>query len=228
MDNSGAKAGAPGGRKGQVAGAYGGGQHSVSAFVDSGPSAVSGEEGLMSKTTGVLLCCLLGILTLGTGAIALVWCTDLIGMEQTAGEAAAVLAEQPQEERSLFPEDGRDYYGIVSIPSLELRLPVLAEYREADLKLMPCRYAGEVEEGTLVIVGHNYSAHFGGLRKLEQGDVLAFETEDGSTYRYEVAAIEYLGQTDVDAMLNGDWDLTLYTCSYSETSFLTIRCRLAV
>lgn len=180
----------------------------------------------MSRTTVILLCCMLGVLTFGTGAIAVVWCTDLIVAEQTAGEAAAVLDALPQEDEALFPEDGRDYYGIVSIPSLKLRLPVLTTYSEADLKLMPCRYAGTAEEGTLVIVGHNYLAHFGRLTKLKPGDELGFETEDKKTFRYEVTKIEYLGKTDVDAMLTGDWDLTLYTCTYSETSFLTIRCRL--
>lgn len=180
----------------------------------------------MSKTTVFLLCCMLGILTLGTGVIAVVWCTDLIVAEQTAGEAAAVLKARPQEDEALLPQDGRDYYGIVSISSLELRLPVLTAYSEADLKLMPCRYAGTAEEGTLVIVGHNYLAHFGSLTKLKLGDEICFETEDQSKFRYQVTEIEYLGKTDVDAMLGGGWDLTLYTCTYSETSFLTIRCRV--
>ena len=42
--------------------------------------------------------------------------------------------------------------------------------------------------------------------------------------RYTVAELETLGKYDVEEMTSGDWDLTLFTCTYGGQSRVTVRC----
>lgn len=64
--------------------------------------------------------------------------------------------------------DGAEWLGWLSIPSLELELPVQAEWSYPALKTSPCRYAGTPEAG-LVIAAHNYEQHFARLNLLTAG-----------------------------------------------------------
>lgn len=123
-----------------------------------------------------------------------------------------------------LPGDGREYSGILEIPVLDLRLPVLAVYTEANMKLMPCSYKGRVEDDNLIIVGHNYSRHFGLLEQLEAGDEIVFTDTGNQRCRYRVTKLETLEETDVDGMVAGEWDLTLFTCTYNSSRRLTVRC----
>ena len=48
----------------------------------------------------------------------------------------------------------------------------------------------------------------------------------GIVFHYEVAAVEVLKSTAVEEMKAGDWDLTLFTCTYGGKSRCALRCRL--
>ena len=47
-----------------------------------------------------------------------------------------------QREMPVKTINGRDYIGVLSIPSLELELPVISQWDYAALKVAPCRYSG--------------------------------------------------------------------------------------
>lgn len=47
---------------------------------------------------------------------------------------------------------------------------------------------------------------------------------DGICYQYEVAGLEELGGTAVEEMQAGDWELTLFTCTYGGRTRVTVRC----
>lgn len=120
--------------------------------------------------------------------------------------------------------DGYAYVGYLSIPALELELPVMNEWDYARLKISPCRYAGSTKTGDLVICAHNYERHFGPIRNLAPGDRVYFTDMDGMIWQYEVAAVDILPPTDVEEMTAGDYDLTLFTCTYGGQSRVTVRC----
>ncbi len=118
--------------------------------------------------------------------------------------------------------DGVAYIGIVTIPSLGLELPVCSQCDETKLRNSPCRYAGEREN--LVIAGHNYICHFGYLNRLRPGDQVLFTTVEGAVCDYQVEVLETLESTDVEDMTDGDWPLTLFTCTMGRQYRLTVRC----
>jgi len=120
--------------------------------------------------------------------------------------------------------DGAYYMGVLTIPALEKILPIQSDWSEAKLKNTPCRYSGSVEEGELVIAGHNYKKHFTGLSKLTQGDSVVFTDLEGNQTFYEVREIYTVAATDIEGMINSGYDLSLFTCNYGGKARVTVRC----
>ncbi len=123
--------------------------------------------------------------------------------------------------------DGQYYIGTLEIASLELSLPVLSEWSYPGLRIAPCRYSGSAYRHNLVIAAHNYTSHFGRLKNLSLGDSVTFTDIDGNVFFYQVAEIETLNPHSVEEMTDGDWDLTLFTCTIGGQSRVTVRCESA-
>ena len=119
---------------------------------------------------------------------------------------------------------GTDYIGILTIPFLELELPIIGEWSYSNLKNAPCRYSGSAYSDNLVIAGHNFYSHFGGLKNLRENDTIGFSDMDGNTFTYKVVLYEVLNASDVEDMISSDWDMTLFTCTMDGQSRITIRC----
>lgn len=115
--------------------------------------------------------------------------------------------------------------GILEIPALHLRLPVLSTWSYALLKKAPCRYTGNVYLDNMVIAAHNSKAHFKKLSNLQEGDIITFTDAVGNVFTYSVAGIEILQPEEVDDMTSGQWPLTLFTCTYGGAGRVTVRCR---
>lgn len=123
--------------------------------------------------------------------------------------------------------DGYRYIGKVSIPVLELELPVMDTWDYKRLKIAPCRYTGTAYLPGFVICAHNYTSHFGRLKNLSQGDTVIFTDMAGNEFQYEVAEVQTLAPTAVEEMKSDDWDLTLFTCTIGGRTRVTVRCRRA-
>ena len=117
---------------------------------------------------------------------------------------------------------GNNYIGIIEIPTLNLKLPIMSEFTYDKLKIAPCRYFGSIQTNDLVICGHSYLAHFGNLYKLQPKDIIIIN-DFHKQYIYEVEAIEILEATDINNMLDSQFDLTLYTCTKDSLRRVTIR-----
>ena len=139
---------------------------------------------------------------------------------------------QPEEEKPILSPnmpvaklDGYDCLGILSIPVLELDLPVLADWTYEKLQKAPCQYYGNCYDGNFVIAGHNYPSHFGKLSSLRAGDLIGFTDIDGNLHCYEVSLLETLPPTATEEMITSGFDLSLYTCTPGGASRVTVRCR---
>ena len=135
-----------------------------------------------------------------------------------------VFIQHPEAEMPVLDIAGQNYLGILSIPKLNLTLPVIPEYSDTALRIAPCRYAGSAYEDDLVVAGHNYIQHFARLRELAVGDSVQFTDVDGNVFSYTVSEVEQLLPEEVERMVTGDWDLTLFTCTVSRQHRVTIRC----
>lgn len=120
--------------------------------------------------------------------------------------------------------DGREYVGFLRVPELGLELPVLAEWSYSGLRVAPCRYAGSVYAGNMVVAAHNYASHFGGLRGLSYGDEVSFVDVLGNVFTYRVASVEQLDPYAVEDMTESEYPLTLFTCTLGGANRVTVRC----
>ena len=121
--------------------------------------------------------------------------------------------------------DGYDCIGVLSIPVLNLELPVLSDWSYAKLKVAPCHYFGSCYEENFVIAAHNYPSHFGRLSELQPKDLILFTDISGSVYGYEVVLLETLPANATEEMITSGFDLSLYTCTPGGASRVTVRCR---
>jgi sortase A len=122
--------------------------------------------------------------------------------------------------------DGNLYIGYISIPSIRMELPVMSDWSYPKLKIAPCRYNGSIRGEDLVLMAHNYKSHFGPISKLKIGDEVFFADMDGNTTAYEVVGKDVLDPTAVEVMTSGEYDLTLFTCTYGGASRVTVYCDL--
>lgn len=120
--------------------------------------------------------------------------------------------------------NGYDYIGVIEIPKIEIKLPVLSEWDYARLKIAPCRQFGSISTDDIVIAAHNYKKHFGSLSSLNIGDEIILTDTSKNTHEYSVARIEVLNPTDVEKVQNSGYDLVLYTCTYGGKTRVTLFC----
>lgn len=122
--------------------------------------------------------------------------------------------------------EGIEYVGVLSIPTLELQLPVIREWSYNSLYVSPCVYCGTAYKGNFVICAHNYPAHFGQIKNLGIGDPVEFTDVAGNSFEYKVSEVEILMPDDVEQMISGECNLTLFTCTIGGRSRVTVRCDL--
>ena len=128
------------------------------------------------------------------------------------------------EEMTVKEIDGYGYIGYLSVPALNVDLPVMSEWDYGRLKISPCRYYGSTKTDNLVIAAHNYKVHFGYLGNLKPGDTVVFTDMDAVVHHYKVDSVELLMPTDVDKVKDSGNDLILYTCTYGGAKRIIVRC----
>ena len=122
--------------------------------------------------------------------------------------------------------DGSRYIGYITIPDIGIELPVMDDWSYSGLKISPCRYRGNLYGDDLIIAAHNYRSHFGRINELDSGDEIDFTDVSGRVHHYTIVNIENLPGTAVEDMQFGsadEWDLTLFTCTLSGQSRVTVR-----
>lgn len=120
--------------------------------------------------------------------------------------------------------DGQRYIGTLSIPAMDVELPVISHWSEEALRVAPCRYAGSAYTEGFVIAAHNYGAHFGRIKSLAEGDEVTFTDMDGNIFRYRVVLTEVLSAGAVKEMNDDSWALTLFTCTWGGVNRTAVRC----
>ena len=130
----------------------------------------------------------------------------------------------PDMEMPTVTINGYEYIGVLTVPALELSLPVMSDWSYPKLKIAPNRFDGSAYTDNLIIAGHNYRSHFGGLKALRNGDEVTFTDTDGNQFTYTVAEIEILKAEETERMKSGDWALTFFTCTLGGENRITVRC----
>lgn len=122
--------------------------------------------------------------------------------------------------------DGNSYIGLISFPTLGQEFPVTRGWSYAAMNTAACQYSGRRVDNDLIICAHNYTGFFDKLDKLSSGDQVIFTDVYGREFNYTVTNSELLSGWDSPSLIKGggsDWDLTLFTCTWSGYSRVTVR-----
>ena len=149
--------------------------------------------------------------------------------EKAKSDTVALQPElDPTQEMTVTELNGWDYIGYLSIPSIELELPVMSQWSYAGLKIAPGRYSGSTYADNMVVCAHNYAKHFSPIKWLALGSEVYFTDMDGQRWSYEVTNVETIQPTDIDKMITASdedaWDLTLFTCTTGGRARCAVRC----
>lgn len=192
--------------------------------------------GIVCMTVGILL--LIGALTL------LIWnnvesskaeqssvevvsqLKDAIPDGENQPENSSDVSDTPIKERQTteIEIDSYDYIGYLSIPALELELPVMSSWDYQRLKVSPCRYSGNITDKNLVVIAHNYTSHFGNLNQLQFEDEVLFTDVTGAVTAYQVACVDVVPPSCAEEVVSGDFDLALVTCTYGGKTRFVVYC----
>lgn len=134
--------------------------------------------------------------------------------------------DNPKMEMPIKQINGYDYIGYLKIEKLSLDLPIMSEWSYPLIRISPARFKGSIYENNMIILAHNYKAHFGYLYRLDRGDRVEFVDMSNNHFIYEVADIEKIRGDKMDELLSGNWDLTLFTCTLDGESRVVVRCKI--
>ncbi len=193
----------------------------------------------------------LGNICIALGIVSLLGAVSLFLYNRTeadaAGKASESVLQTMEEEYGVVPEstvlmpelytdkemksttiDGNEYIGYISIPSVNINLPIMKDWSYDGLKIAPCRFSGSLYTDDMIIAGHNYITHFGPIESLSSGDEVNICDMENNVWQYKVLWIEVIDGTDIEGMMakseTDNWDLTLFTCTMSGTSRYAVRC----
>lgn len=148
--------------------------------------------------------------------------------EKQEPDLSALYRQYPDMPMPIVEIEGLNYVGSISAPSVGLNTPILASYDEQTMEVTPALYSGSAYQNDLLLLGHNYQSCFGKLAYLNIGDEIQFIDNHKNEFHYEVTNIFIAGEYEFDVIQaqEEDWDLTMFTCTWSGRERVVIRCAL--
>ncbi len=187
----------------------------------------------MSKKISVLLIVL--------GLVSMVCAASLVGynvyVQKEADTSATSMVDElhnliPKEPNKFDNSDeitlklnGEEYLGIIDIPKLNISLPVTSTWNYDKMYKAACRYYGSVEDSDLIIAAHNYSSYFNNLDSLYENDEIVFTECSGQVHKYKVTSVQIISGYDSPSLFTDEkeWDIELFTCTWSGYSRIVVR-----
>ncbi|MDO5556612.1 MAG: sortase [Clostridia bacterium] len=122
--------------------------------------------------------------------------------------------------------------GILEIPKINLKYPILSNTTNDALKISPCRFYGPYpnEVGNLCIAAHNYDDNrfFGNLNKLSVGDFVNINCMDNSCIVYTIYNKFEISESNIECTNQntmGKKEITLITCNNINKNRLVVKAK---
>ena len=120
--------------------------------------------------------------------------------------------------------------GIIEIPKINIKYPILSDVNDKLLKISTCRFYGPYPNkiGNLCIAGHNYdnNSFFSNLYKLDIGDAINIYDSNNILVTYSIYNKYETSKSDMsctDQSTNGKREITLVTCNNINKNRLIIK-----
>ena len=121
--------------------------------------------------------------------------------------------------------------GIVNIPKINSKYPIIAETTDQLLKVSVCKFWGSNpnEVGNLCIIGHNYrnSKFFSKVPTLVTDDIVEITDLSGKTLKYKIYEMYTVDPSDTrctSQLTQGKKEVTLITCTNDGKQRVIVKC----
>ena len=127
---------------------------------------------------------------------------------------------------------GYNIEGIIEIPSIELKYPIINKTNDETMKISVTKFWGGTinQVGNYTIVGHNNldGTMFGKVKKLQNGDIIKLTNLYGETTEYKIFDMYVIDPNDVSCtqvVEEGTKEVTLITCTNGRKNRLVTKAR---
>lgn len=127
---------------------------------------------------------------------------------------------------------GYNIEGIIEIPSIELKYPIINQTNDKTMKISVTKFTGgNINDiGNYCIAGHNNldGTMFGKVKKLKNGDIIKLTNLYGETVEYQIFNMYVIDPNDVsctEIVEEGTREVTLITCTNGRKNRLVTKAR---
>lgn len=117
---------------------------------------------------------------------------------------------------------GKDFVALIEFPAYDAELPVCNNWGSPNR--YPCRFAGSVYDGSLVIGSTDRSGQMDFAEFLNVGDAVYLTDMTGSRYMYRITDIRIFDHADREVLCNGEGALTFFVKNTMGFHYRIIRC----
>ena len=137
----------------------------------------------------------------------------------------AVLEEKLDNEMPALSLDGKDFIGIIEMPSHNLSLPVCAEW--GNESKYPCKFSGSIYDKSLQIGATSQKGQYDFYREISVGDAVLYTDMSGKRYSFTVTDLKYRKHADQSALTEKPSDLTLFIKNIYDFEYLIVFCTVS-
>lgn len=134
----------------------------------------------------------------------------------------AALEENAENDMPALSIEGKDFIGIIEMPSQNSVLPVGAQWKTSNK--YPCRFSGSVYDGSIQIGASTHKGQYDFYREISVGDKVYFTDMSGNRYGYTIKAIRYEKHADQDALNREESNLTLFVKNMYGFDYIIVYC----
>lgn len=135
---------------------------------------------------------------------------------------ASVLTYQPDTDMPALTLDKTDFISILEFPKQNRKFPINAKWEKT--YATPCRYAGSIYDGSLVIGGTNQNGQFDFIKTVCVNDKVLCTNMTGTQYSYTITDITYRKHADNDTIYESNDDLIIFVKNMYAFEYIFIRC----
>lgn len=188
------------------------------------------------KIYKTLLVCLI-ITAIIIGVLIVIKYLNVFKHENTAKQTIEQINKKFEKSNEIIQEideqiEGYKVIGIIRIPTINLKYPILETTSKETLNLSITKFWGNKinEIGNVTLAGHNNlnGTMFGKLKKLEEGDIIELTDIQNVTLKYKVFKKYVIDPNDITVILpeeEGVREVTLITCTNGNKNRLIIKAR---
>lgn len=191
----------------------------------------------MKKVCDIILI----LLIIGAIIFGVIIGAEYIRREKNEDKLSAVVAQienintetnNEENKQELIKVDGYDVEGIIEIPKIDIKYPIVSTTSDEAMKVAITKFWGNNinDIGNYTMAGHNYKngTMFGKTKYLEIGDRIKMTDLELNTVEYEVFKIYTIDPDDVtciESVEPNSREITLITCTNGHKNRLVTKAR---